>query len=1710
MRSIIRRTVEVLYDRGEKHKDRWLSSSGFLVGGRSVLTAAHGMDWGTSSGTVSVRTVEGQEHEAQISVIGSQEDFFDAAVLEIIDPDFHEDLPWMGYVRVSRDDPHPVTGCWAVGFPRFQAASGKQGSSPNPSRLRGGLQRQTSQVWGYILPGTKLREPGGIELTTTTWPAVTEPGRSAWQGMSGSAVLVTGEDGGSRIIGVIMEHNVPAGAGTLGVAQISDVLSRHDADLWLPELGPTFLDGMGTVAPTHQPGLPDVFRELVAESATQAARWVDQWPVPSHENDAGRSTATDARTALSEDLVHRASEVLAAPPGDRQQKDALDAVLRSPQLAMIVDQLVAGHLLGQHADVAENRMRQAFVRLCAVHGVQGDRLSDGSAFDALSATCRYVLRNLGTSDRLVTQYWQRRVLYSMDTIAEQLASLANHLTSAPDPTSVVAFLDRLRKLVRAENSRISLALLGQNKSFPIDELYVEPSLTPDVPFRGFAAVEVPADQRFRSSWPASVTLGISQLERRSVVLGQPGVGKSTLTTKLAFDGTAPDTIRTPLAFVVTLRKLLSERERQPVSILDYIVQLCRTDLQMADSSTDLLRYLILGGDLHIIFDGLDEVTDVASFEWATKAIQSFCLEYKAARVTVTSREQGFDRGRFPDFAFYTLSPFDTGQVARYVQRWFSLDEGLSSVERDRYVADFVEQSTAASDLRRIPLMLALMCSIYAVEGNIPSRRSEIYETCSTLYFRDWDIRRKIRTSDVISALPPEVMFEAFSSLAATILSDTVMSGSGVTDLQLRRLLHEFFERKKILQAGEEEHVSSAFVDFITGRAWLLEKSGRNEASEVLYQFTHRTFLEYYAAAHYSRTMDTPQSLAELALATLVKDSQFVVAELAFQIRARHRPVDVDFAARHLVNGAAVMSLHRQVEAVRFLTSLLDAIAFDRDTVQVIVRFSIRCLVGVAEVGLQTWPANGYADHEAAGWFEYRSLAQAWGFPYVDELGEMLARLLRSKTMSRSVLVNAVQASLDEVVLDRPRIGGLLACALAEVLSEGIAGPVVPRASEEFQQWRSVERQVWEKSRFVLDAQAKIDPSLACFAALCRCVSVRSVIEWHGHGALYRAPLNVFCESNWNLAQILVQNVVRAVPDGEQPAGAFERPSAGDREALQDVFAYAAGNPDLRPDFVMWPDREALTRLNGAECSPNPRVRASDEAGALLLIMVDQALDARADLSQMHLGPHLQQFQGFLNLWKGSNSDDELRVTIEMLLPERHVAVLLQQASWLRAVDPEQLPKPEHTVSPAGNLETLLYTVGSGIPQHLGSASGDADDPQAVARGRVDLLRRLSTINPEGHRRELTSALRSLHDLLLARGHVDDAVAVAEERLAVARTSPAAVDSVDVDAALADLACVLATVDRTENASGHALELAERIRARGPRPESSRGFGSKVAEDPTSQMATVAQALFEVGDWMRGDAVALQRIELLRDLVTPDEHPYHGLRFSLAQAIDHRTRLLAMAGRSNYALDSARDGLAMFRQLLVARDDNAQRRNVVLMLERLAERLDESGDKEERIAVLRERIEMMTLCNEADSDQFWHGMAAHELATALVAAGRHTEALDAARNAAELFRVEPTEPDPTRQRNYGIMLGNLANRLMKARSTEEAVEVARRRLELFRALHDRDAETYVVDVADAMSALVVQLTRARRRREAWRTATEMTEFRLENGLTVLGNPRLRTD
>ena len=228
------RAVEVLHDRGPVGgENRWTGGSGYLIGSRLVLTVAHNVDYRRDLGgdeQLLVRTIEGVVLAARVVLVCDEGSRADLALLEVSDLGFGENLPLVTFARVDRDSPVPVTGCWAVGFPRFGEAG---------QVLPGGSRRETWQVSGHILPGG-LRRAGLLSLQVTSTPRALPASLagSEWEGMSGAVVFAADDrDGEQAAVGVISAHHPPEGGSALTVVPVTAAADLAAAAQWWQQLG---------------------------------------------------------------------------------------------------------------------------------------------------------------------------------------------------------------------------------------------------------------------------------------------------------------------------------------------------------------------------------------------------------------------------------------------------------------------------------------------------------------------------------------------------------------------------------------------------------------------------------------------------------------------------------------------------------------------------------------------------------------------------------------------------------------------------------------------------------------------------------------------------------------------------------------------------------------------------------------------------------------------------------------------------------------------------------------------------------------------------------------------------------------------------------------------------------------------------------------------------------------------------------------------------------------------------------------------------------------------------------------------------------------------------------------------------------------------------------------------------------------------------------
>jgi formylglycine-generating enzyme required for sulfatase activity len=368
-------------------------------------------------------------------------------------------------------------------------------------------------------------------------------------------------------------------------------------------------------------------------------------------------------------------------------------------------------------------------------------------------------------------------------------------------------------------------------------------------------------------------------ERRLVVLGSPGTGKSTLLDYLV------------LVFTGTVRHPLRERLGRPFPL---IARLRELGTEGSESLTALLaksspvrqipagypeRWLKRGGCI-VLLDGLDEVLDETRHARAVEEIKSLVGDYPDNHYVVTCRVAGWHI-QLPGFRTYEIQPFTGDDVRRFLGFWYrevlrsqevnrlgsSPPPGkVEEAERRAYEeagrrADALWESLAGNEsLLRIaatPLLLSLMTLVhYHRVTDLPKGRAELYERCVDILLDLWDRQdKRLQLPEVPTLKEKRMVLEtiAFHYLKEDLLEADLPTLTGLVEpllprikatIAADRLIRQIWERSGILQEQRldfvgfahralHDYLAAAYIVEHERDPLLLERAGEERWREVI-------------------------------------------------------------------------------------------------------------------------------------------------------------------------------------------------------------------------------------------------------------------------------------------------------------------------------------------------------------------------------------------------------------------------------------------------------------------------------------------------------------------------------------------------------------------------------------------------------------------------------------------------------------------------------------------------------------------------------------------------------------------------------------------------------------------------------------------------------------------------------------------------------------
>ena len=364
------------------------------------------------------------------------------------------------------------------------------------------------------------------------------------------------------------------------------------------------------------------------------------------------------------------------------------------------------------------------------------------------------------------------------------------------------------------------------------------------------------------------------LSTRSVLLGDPGAGKSTLARYVAL-ALAEGRTGTSFAALEGWRPVLIElrdyalRSDVYETFLAYLDYQKRTD-QLGLDQEFLDQYLQDGGQVLVIFDGLDEVFEPRLRQTVARRIAGFADHYPSARVVVTSRVVGYRPRILHDagFVHYTMQDLNEDRIDRFLLSWYELalhDRPSAAESRRRRLGRAIKDSAPIRELAGNPLLLTIL-AIIGKHQELPRERWKVYEHAARVLVQHWDVNKHLDDERIAAdVLREDDKIEILRRLAIRMQEGTHgYAGNSLPEDSLLQDIESYLAGRFRYGPAQAAEIAQAMVSQLRERNFIFARYGSG-----IYGFVHRALLEFFAASEIVHQFEKTRLLSEEDLAARI-------------------------------------------------------------------------------------------------------------------------------------------------------------------------------------------------------------------------------------------------------------------------------------------------------------------------------------------------------------------------------------------------------------------------------------------------------------------------------------------------------------------------------------------------------------------------------------------------------------------------------------------------------------------------------------------------------------------------------------------------------------------------------------------------------------------------------------------------------------------------
>ncbi|WOD39839.1 NACHT domain-containing protein [Nodosilinea sp. E11] len=410
---------------------------------------------------------------------------------------------------------------------------------------------------------------------------------------------------------------------------------------------------------------------------------------------------------------------------------------------------------------------------------------------------------------------------------------------------------------------------------PLEDIYTAVKLLDDESIQFFAAVDdLEATYRAKgrrsfgsSESPRQDGIQVANAEQYLMVLGGPGIGKSTFLRKIGLEALRKNgqIQRDCIPVLIELKEL----RNQAVDLKQKIAaEFATCGFPEAEAFTEAS---LAQGKLLVLLDGLDEVP-TQNLNRVVEHIEKFVDAHSTNAFVASCRIAAY-RGShgtfFKRFTDVTLAELDDEQIEQFIRRWFRSALDLDAGVANNYWALLQkDEHKATKELAQTPLLLAFLCLVYDSKQVLPTKLSTLYGEALDILLSEWSAQKRLEQDPIYEGFHPDlekvllgqIAYESFEQDQLFFLKDDVTR-------RISEFLADTLDAPKYLDGA-------AVLRAIERQQGILV-----ERATKIYSFSHLTLQEYLTAFHIKEEGLDTELIAHHLTAGRWREVFFLVAGL---------------------------------------------------------------------------------------------------------------------------------------------------------------------------------------------------------------------------------------------------------------------------------------------------------------------------------------------------------------------------------------------------------------------------------------------------------------------------------------------------------------------------------------------------------------------------------------------------------------------------------------------------------------------------------------------------------------------------------------------------------------------------------------------------------------------------------------------------------------